>query len=55
MGKLEEEVLGESLAITFDGLIEAEGRNVVQPGEVGIQDNPLFAYPTDERSNCVAR
>jgi hypothetical protein len=37
--KLEDKVLGESILVPLDGLVEAFGRHAVDLGEVGVEDD----------------
>jgi hypothetical protein len=40
---MEPEIVGESLGVALDGLIERLGRNPVKGCEFGVQDDPLTA------------
>lgn len=53
-GELEKKIFREALPIAFNRFIEAESRNVINLGEVGIENNALVSDDADERMDVEA-
>jgi hypothetical protein len=50
-GEAEHEIFGEALGVALDLLVQTLGRDAVEGGEIGIEDDPLATQ--DENHSSV--
>ena len=50
---MEHEILGKTLGVAFDLLVQALGRNAVDDGELAIEDDALAAEDQNDRSDAL--